>query len=103
MIQEIQKAYKLFKLRKNGTLGSLFINRRVVLPTDKWMKAECYPTKGYQLRPGWHSTESPHAPHLSTKGRIWMKVEIKRFERIVRPKSQGGVWWLSQWMRIAPS
>lgn len=25
-------AYKLFRLRKDGTLGSLFVNRRAVLP-----------------------------------------------------------------------
>jgi len=50
------KAYKLLKLRKDGSLGPLFINRKQKIPIGKWLTAECHPTKGYALRPGWHTT-----------------------------------------------
>lgn len=46
------KGYKLLRLRKDGTLGPLFINARMRIPVGKWLKAESHPTKGYALRPG---------------------------------------------------
>lgn len=93
-------SYKLLRKRRDGTLGPLFINRKQVIPIGKWLKAENHPTKGYAVRPGWHTTSLPKAPHLSMKNRIWMKVEIDDYRKIVRPKNQGGVWWLSNYMRI---
>lgn len=92
--------YKLFSLRKNGTLGSLFIHRRQVLPLGRWLRAECFPTKGFAVRTGWHVTPAPHAPHLSMKGRVWAEVELRDWSRLPRPACQGGVWLLARWMRI---
>ena len=96
----IKIGYKLFRLRKDGTLGSLFINRRAVLPIGKWMKNECHPTKGFALRPYWHITSQPNAPHLSMKGRVWMRVEMRKFIEQKRPANQGGLWYLAEWIRI---
>lgn len=93
-------AYKLFRVRKNGTIGSLFINRKDILPIGEWLISKVYPTKGYALRPGWHATKKPFAPHLSMKGRIWYKVEIKDFYKHKRPINQGGVWYLAKQMMI---
>ena len=93
-------AFKLVKKRKDGSLGPLFINRRQRLPLDEWLQAEPHKTKGYSFRPGWHVMEKPEAPHLSTKGRVWVMVEIFGYKKIVRPKSQGGVWYLANAMRI---
>jgi hypothetical protein len=31
------------------------------------MNAESHPTKGFALRPFWHCTSTPSAPHLSEK------------------------------------
>ena len=92
--------YKLFRLRKDGTLGPLLINTRQRIPLDKWLWAEDHPTKGYAHRPGWHCTEKKSAPHLSIKGRVWAKVEIRHFETYERPASQGGVWLLARRMRV---
>jgi hypothetical protein len=64
------KAYKLMKHRKDGTLGSLFIHRKAVIPVGVWLDAEDHPTKGYAHRVGWHCTFKPYAPHLGTKGRV---------------------------------
>jgi len=93
-------AYKLFRLRKDGSISSLFINKKRRLEFDKWLKSEEFPTKGFAFRPGWHSTNSPNAPHLGMKNRKWFRVEIKDFVEIKRPESQGGIWYLSKWIKI---
>jgi len=94
------RAFKLLRLRKNGTLGPLFINKRQIIPIGEWLKAENHPTKGYALRPGWHAAPKPYAPHLTLKGRVWMEVEIRDFTELKRPKSQGGTWWLANHMKV---
>jgi len=93
-------AYKLFKLRKNNTLGPLFIGRKQIIKQGEWLKAECIPTKGYALRPGWHCTHAPIAPHLSTKGRVWCEVKIKDYVIIKRPIYQGGIWYLAKHLKL---
>lgn len=98
---ETKPAYKLLKLRKNGTLGSLFINRRQAIPVNVWLQAENHPTPGYAVRPGWHVMEEPKAPHLSmTDRRVWMEVEIRNYKILRRPKAQGGTWWIAEWMKV---
>lgn len=92
--------YKLFKLRKNGTIGPLFINKRLVIVPRIWLPAEDHPTKGYAPRAGWHIMEKPNAPHLSPKGRVWYAVEFENYEEYTRPISQGGKWFLAQMMRV---
>jgi len=93
-------AYKLFRLRKDGSLGPLFINRKQRIPINTWLPAEEHKTIGYQFRPGWHVAIRPFAPHLSTKGRVWMKVEVYDAVSLKRPLAQGGVWMLAKWMRV---
>lgn len=94
------RAYKLLRLRKDLTLGPLFINRRQVIPFNEWLQAGCYPTKGYAVRPGWHAALKPYAPHLTNKGRVWAAVEVRDYEILERPESQGGLWVLAQQMRV---
>jgi hypothetical protein len=93
-------AYKLFRLHKDGSLSSLFINRARRLPLGEWMEAETIPTKGFEVRTGWHCLPQPHAPHLTLKGRVWRKVEIRDYDIVRRPASQGGMWYLAQHLRI---
>lgn len=94
------KAYKLMRLRKDGTLGSLFINKKAIIPLYTWLEAENHPTKGYAERFGWHCTLEPLAPHLSTKGRIWVECEIENYETYKRPLNQGGMWLLAGRMKV---
>jgi hypothetical protein len=94
------KAYKLLKVRKDGSIGPLFINRRQRIPIGEWLQAEAHRTKGYAYRPGWHVTAKPVAPHLSEKGRRWYEVEIEDYEEIKRPESQGGLWMLAKKMKV---
>ena len=94
------RAYKLLHLRKNGTLGPLFINRRQIIPLHQWLKAEDHPTRGYAHRPGWHVTLKPYAPHLSTVGRVWAMVNVRGTRTLLRPLSQGGKWLLADEMMV---
>jgi hypothetical protein len=93
-------AYKLLRKRKDGTLGPLFINARQKIPIGRWLQAEAHLTKRFAFRPGWHCTVAKNAPHLSTKGRIWCRVEVEDVQMYARPESQGGTWVLAQWMRV---
>ena len=96
----IQLAYKLLRRRKDLSLGPLFINRTQVIPIGCWLEAELHPTKGYQVRKGWHVMQEPKAPHLSMTGRVWCTVQIEDFAEYRRPLSQGGMWWLAQRMKV---
>jgi hypothetical protein len=93
-------AYKLFRRRADGTLGPLFCGRRQRIPIGRWLRAGVHPAKGLALRPGWHCVETPHAPHLSLRGRVWARVEIRGAKRLVRPASHGGAWLLARQMRV---
>jgi len=102
------KAYKLLRLRKDGTLGPLFINRKQVITLKKnpvWLKSENHPTRGFSYRPGWHCSHEPSAPHLKTflksgEKRVWCEVEIKDYEVLKRPEFQGGIWYLAKKIRF---
>lgn len=94
-------AYKLVKRRKDGSLGSLFINRKQIYSVNEWMYANDYPTKGFAHRPGFHCTWKPEAPHLSMKeDRIWVRVFIDDYFICPRPKNQGGVWVIANKIMI---
>jgi len=100
------KAYKLMRLRKDGSLGSLFIDRKAVIPIGEWLEAECIPTKGFAVREGWHCCfDTKSAPHLKEKlasgeQRVWVECEVKDYEIYDRPASQGSRWLLCKWMKI---
>jgi len=95
-----QIAYKLFKLRKNNTISPLFINKKQIIPLNKWIKAEDHPTKGYAHRPGWHVCLDLTAPHLKMNGRVWCKVQVKDFIELKRPDIQGITWLLAKNIKI---
>ena len=93
-------AYKLFRVRKDGSIGSLFINPKERYELNSWMTAKPYKRDGFQFRPGWHSLNEPKAPHLSLKGRAWFLVKISSYTTHTRPVSQGGKWFLSNKLSI---
>lgn len=92
--------YKLFRKRRNGTFGPLFINARQQLVIGETYEAQDVPTKGYAHRPGWHICSTPSAPHLTERGRVWCKVEFTLQAEVKRPAAQGGLWYLGSSMRI---
>lgn len=93
-------AYKLCRQKKDGGITSLFINKTRALPFGEWLEAEAHPTKGYKYRPYWHCTFAPCAPHLSEKGRVWVKLEIQAYHTEERPRSQGGTWLLAKRIKL---
>ena len=94
------KAYKLVRKLKNGELAPLFINKRLRFKVGELYEAEFHPTKGFAPREGLHCCLSPFAPHLSTKERVWIEVDIEEFEYYERPESQGGKWVLANLMLV---
>lgn len=93
-------AYKLFRLRRDGTLGPLFIGRTIVVPVGKFVKAKAIRTKGFAFRPGWHACAAPKAPHLSKQGRVWCAVTLRGVKEHHRPESQGGLWYTAKQLRV---
>lgn len=96
--------YKLLRI-KDGKLYPLFINRKTETPIGIWMDAECYPTKGFAIRKGWHCCYQPIAPHLKIElsngeKRVWVECEAKDCEKYERPESQGGAWVLCQKLKL---
>lgn len=99
------RAYKLLRKLSDGKLYPLFIHKTYATPFNKWMQAECYPTKGFAIRCGWHCTIIPEAPHLSMRlangeQRVWCEVEVDDYQFYERPKCQGGTWALAQKMKV---
>ena len=92
--------YKLFRVRKDGSLGPLFINRKQRITVGEVLQAEDHPTKGFAHRPGWHICSEPIAPHLSKKGRTWFRVEFWLAREHKRPESQGGLWYTADRMKV---
>ena len=93
-------AYKLCRKLKNGEITSLFINKKKRLIFNEWLEAECYPTKGFAVRPFWHCTSEPIAPHLSEKNRVWIMVHMDDYVEYQRPESQGGKWFLAKRIKL---
>jgi hypothetical protein len=93
-------AYKLFRKRKDGTYGPLFINRKLKISPGLWLEAENHPTAGFAVRPGWHCCAEPLAPHLSKKDRVWCLVMIDDYTEHQRPESQGGLWYTANNMKV---
>ena len=99
------KAYKLLRKKKDGLLYPLFIHKQYSTPIGEWLQAECYPTKGFAVRKGYHCCFQPLAPHLKMKlssgeERVWVECEVDDWESYDRPASQGGSWVLAQRMKI---
>jgi len=93
-------AYKLFRQHKDGSIGPLFINRKQRLKVGVPVIAENHPTKGYAVRPGWHTCAEPIAPHLSKVNRVWCKVEIEDYTAHQRPAKQGGLWYTANKLTV---
>jgi hypothetical protein len=64
------------------------------------LPAKKHAIPGFKVRAGWHAAPRPVAPHLSTKGRVWAKVELEDVETLSRPKFQGDVWFIAKKMRV---
>ena len=100
------RAYKLLRLRKDGTLGPLFVGRGLVIePGREYVASSTLPHPGLAHRPGFHCCAEPKAPHIKRllktgERRVWCEVEIKHYQEHRRPQCQGGVWYTAANMRV---
>ena len=94
------KAYKLVRVRKDGTLGPLFIDKGLDYVLNKWLTAKAVKTTGFAFRPGFHCCAEPSAPHLTKKDRVWCEVLVSGVTKHKRPESQGGLWYTAKKMKI---
>ena len=95
--------FKLLRLRSDGTVGPLFVNRGLVIQPGEWYRAEAHhPTGKLKFRPGWHVCRAPVAPHLSSTKlrREWWRVAMRDVAIIPRPAHQGGDWYLAKHMKL---
>lgn len=97
---EKRVGFKLLRRRTDGTLGPLFINKGQRIDVGVEYPYENHPTLGYKVRPGWHVLAKPEAPHLSTRNRVWCRVEFTPMAEYKRPAHQGGEWFLGSTMKI---
>lgn len=99
------KAYKMVRKLSDGKLYPLFINKTEPTPIGEWMQAECYPTKGFAIRKGWHCCFHPIAPHLKEvlsngEQRVWVECEVEDYTTYERGEKFGGDWILADRMKI---
>lgn len=98
--EQMIQGFKLFRIRKDGTLGPLFIGQTIRIPVGKWQKAEAIRKSGFKFRPGWHACSEQFAPHLSMTGRVWCRVSLRGVQRHERPQSQGGLWYVAKQLKV---
>ena len=94
------KAYKLFRVRADGTLGPLFINASQRIPVGEWLSSEYHPTKGFAVRQGWHALPQPSSTRLSEQGRAWYQVELDGATVIPRSDGQGGTFIVADRLKV---
>lgn len=93
-------AYKLFRVRADGTLGPLFIDATLRVPVGKIVRAKAVHKNGFKFRPGFHAVPKPYAPHLSKKGRRWYRVKLWDWHWEQRPKNHGSCWLVAKEMKV---
>lgn len=90
------RAYKLFRVRADGTLGPLFLDATLRIKVGDRLRAKNMHKKGFKFRPGFHAVAKPYAPHLSKRGRRWHRVKLYDWRREKRPKNHGGIWLVAK-------
>jgi len=93
--------YKLFRKMKDGSIAPLFIHKKDRYEIGKWETAKKgKKVKGFKYNPFFHSCSTPSAPHLSENNREWYVCSIRDFSIYERPDNQGGIWYLSEKMKV---
>lgn len=76
------KTYKLFEMDQNDNLFPLFIGKNNSFPIGQWIKAQILPTKGFSVRPGFHSGQIPSAPWLMSFDGTYKSQRFKYGKRV---------------------
>lgn len=92
------EAYKLLRVRADGTLGSLRMDAGRKLPPGEWLPAGNHARPGLAPHPGWHALTAPASKHFKMlPGRRWYRVELSSVTEYPRP---GEMWLVAGCMRI---
>lgn len=80
----VEKGYKLFEQREDGSLFPLFIGKTKETPMHEWVMAEIIMEhRGFAHRPGWHlGTKCPSAPWLMGADGTYKSQRGKKFKRV---------------------
>ena len=103
--KEIIETSKLFTLRKDGTLGPLFIGAKERIPVGEWYEFdEKLFRKGFAERPAIHAAtkDAPHIKPKAGEGRIMKRVLLRNWKTFKRPESQGDDWIIAGEMKVLP-
>lgn len=76
------KGFKLFEMDEQDNLYALFIDKNTIMPTNEWLKAGNYPTKGFAARPGYHIGQIPSAPWLMSADGTYKSQRRKHWRRV---------------------
>lgn len=108
-------AWKLFRQYEDGTISSLYSNKKLKYEEGKWYEAESHPDKtkgGRKYRPMFHATASNRLPHLekskkepivprgNQKGRVYLQVELDGAGIRRVSEAQGGDWYIGKRMKV---
>ena len=92
------EAYKLLRVRADGTLGSLNTDIGRKLPIGEWLRAGNHARPGRTPHPGWHALTEPASKHFRDfPGRKWYRVELQNVTPYPRPDE---MWLVAECMRI---
>lgn len=111
MEMDTVKAYKLFRVRRDGSLGPVIINRGARIPVGEWLECEDHSGKaksyGVAVRVGFHACAEPVAPHLTkpskkadADNRTWYAVELEGAVEMHRGVDGGSDWFVARRMRV---
>lgn len=99
-------AYKLLRVRRDGSLGPLFVDRGLRLkPNFIHIARKDCKHPGLAHRPGFHCCAKPEAPHMKLRlkngeVRVWCRVQIMCYTKHVRPEAQGGTWFTAKYLQV---
>ena len=108
------KAWKLFRQYEDGSISSLYSNKKLKYEEGEWYEAEEHPDKagGRKFRPMFHATASNRLPHLekskkepivprgTQKGRVYLQVELDGAGIRRVSEAQGGDWYIGKRMKV---
>ena len=116
-MKKTKRAFKLFRIDKNGNLHPLYVFANKVIPLGTWLPAECgelLPNgkvkaklgNGLAFRPGWHMCDIPNSPWIGQKSEdgtlvrradaVWAEVEYSADVNYQEEARENG-WRAGKW------
>ena len=96
--------YKVMRVKSDGMLYSINVNRRKPYNIDEWVTAEYILTKHYHDKKGFYGFEKPDVTKYKYKlqrgeRRVWVECEVSDYEIVYYAPDQVN-WVIAQKMKI---